>query len=293
MYKLYTLVLLLVINGCSSVTSNEVIKLDSQSITTVSPKIIEEKLEQTPFDIWERIRLELTLVIPQDQIAATSLYRERLYKNQSAVNRISKSGQRYLHHTLTRAEELGLPVELALLPFVESEFDPYAKSVDGVLNQWGTKDSTFGIFTMDDGTIWSMNISWALPEVWPGSVYGLEIGIVGTEGVIDIEDTHRDLVLASNIAQGAGYTSREYAPPQGRHVDFLTSYPAGDIQGGQFWGPMREETNTWYTRLCTDQATPHATAQDGHRNLLMTMAMDLSAKEGKEIVLPSRMDDIF
>ena len=44
----------------------------------------------------------------------------------------------------------------------------YAKSVDGVLNQWGTKDSTFGIFTMDDGTIWSMNISWALPGVWPG-----------------------------------------------------------------------------------------------------------------------------
>ena len=84
-----------------------------------------------------------------------------------------------------------------------------------------------------------MNISWALPEVWPGSVYGLEIGIVGTEGVIDIEDTHRDLVLASNIAQGAGYTSREYSPPQGRYVDFLTSYPAGDIQGGQFWGPMR------------------------------------------------------
>ncbi|MDC3084688.1 Gfo/Idh/MocA family oxidoreductase [Gammaproteobacteria bacterium] len=169
----------------------------------------------------------------------------------------------------------------------------YAKSVDGVLNQWGTKDSTFGIFTMDDGTIWSMNISWALPEVWPGSVYGLEIGIVGTEGVIDIEDTHRDLVLASNIAQGAGYTSREYSPPQGRHVDFLTSYPAGDIQGGQFWGPMREETNTWYTRLCTGQDTPHATAQDGHRNLLMTMAMDLSAKEGKEIILPERMDDIF
>ena len=146
---------------------------------------------------------------------------------------------------------------------------------------------------MDDGTIWSMNISWALPEVWPGSVYGLEIGIVGTEGVIDIEDTHRDLVLASNIAQGAGYTSREYSPPQGRHVDFLTSYPAGDIQGGQFWGPMREETNTWYTRLCTGQVTPHATAQDGHRNLLMTMAMDLSAKEGKEIILPERMDDIF
>jgi predicted dehydrogenase len=81
----------------------------------------------------------------------------------------------------------------------------YARSVDKVLSKHGTKDSTFGIFTMDDGTIWSMNISWALPEVWPGSVYGIEIGIVGTKGVIDIEDTHRDLVMATEMPQGSGY----------------------------------------------------------------------------------------
>jgi hypothetical protein len=79
---------------------------------------------------------------------------------------------------------------------------------------------------MDDGTIFSMNISWALPQVWPGSVYGLEIGIVGTEGVIDIEDTHRDLVLASTKSQGGGYVPHGFEPPQ-RHVDFLTSYPLG------------------------------------------------------------------
>ena len=70
----------------------------------------------------------------------------------------------------------------------------FAQSVDKKLQSHGTKDSTFGIFTMDDDTIFSMNISWALPTVWPGSVYGLEIGIVGTEGVIDIEDTHSCLL---------------------------------------------------------------------------------------------------
>lgn len=63
----------------------------------------------------------------------------------------------------------------------------YAQSCDAVLGEWGTKDSTFGIFTMDDGAIWSMNISWALPVVWPGAVYGIEIGIVGTKG----RDRHR------------------------------------------------------------------------------------------------------
>ncbi len=168
----------------------------------------------------------------------------------------------------------------------------YARSTDKVLGEWGTKDSTFGVFTMDDGTIWSMNICWALPEVWPGAVYGIEIGIVGTEGVIDIEDTHRDLVLASNVAQGGGYVPDGYSPPP-RHVDFLTSYPPGDLHDGQLWGPMREETNAWYQRLYTGQRTPHATAVDGHRNLLLTMAMDLSAKRGEAVSLPPDPEELM
>lgn len=167
----------------------------------------------------------------------------------------------------------------------------YARSTDKVLSRWGTKDSTFGLFTMDDGTIFSMNISWALPEVWPGSVYGLEIGIVGTEGVIDIEDTHRDLVLATNVVQGGGYVPDGYHPPA-RHVDFLTSYPPGDLHMGQLWGPMREETVSWYQRLCMGQPTPHATAQDGHRNLVLTMAMDLSARRGHEVSLPVDLEEL-
>lgn len=168
----------------------------------------------------------------------------------------------------------------------------YAKSTDKVMSRWGTKDSTFGIFEMDDGTIFSMNISWALPEVWPGSVYGLEIGIVGTEGVIDIEDTHRDLVMATNVAQGGGYVPDGYSAPA-RHVDFLTSYPPGDLHLSQLWGPMREETVSWYQRLCMNQPTPHATAQDGHRNLILTMAMDLSARRGQAVELPVDPDELM
>lgn len=161
----------------------------------------------------------------------------------------------------------------------------YAQSTDKVLGEWGTKDSTFGIFTMDDGTIFSMNISWSLPEVWPGAVYGIEIGIVGSKGVIDVEDTHRDLVMATNVAQGAGYAPEGYTAPP-RHVEFLTSYPPGDLHDGQLWGPMREETNSWFQRIYTGQRTPHATAADGHRNLMLTMAMDLSAKRKAPVALP-------
>jgi myo-inositol 2-dehydrogenase/D-chiro-inositol 1-dehydrogenase len=163
----------------------------------------------------------------------------------------------------------------------------YARSVDTTLGHLGTKDATFGLFTMHDGSLWSMNISWALPVVWPGSVYGLEIGIVGTRGVIDIEDTHRDVILASDIPQTIGHSLRAYRPEDPRHVDFIGSYPPGDISDGLLWGPMREETLSWYNRLTTKGLrTPHATVADGHRNLMLTIAMDESARTGKPVPLP-------
>ena len=169
----------------------------------------------------------------------------------------------------------------------------YARSVDTVLGKWGTKDATFGLFTMKDGTVWSMNISWALPTVWPGAVYSLEIGIIGTKGVITIDDTHRDLVLASEVVQGAGYKPEGFEPEYERHVDFLTSYPPGDVHMGQIWGAMRDETNSWLTRVCMGLPTPHATVADGHRNLVLTMAMDLSAARGKALKLPIDLDEFY
>ncbi len=169
----------------------------------------------------------------------------------------------------------------------------YARSTDKVLADLGTKDSTFGLFTMDDGTIFSMNISWCLPAVWPGSVYGLEIAIVGTKGVIDVEDTHRDLVLATEEPLPAGYTTENFQPPMERHVDFLTSYPPGDIWNKQLWGPMKEETMSWFARIMMGVETPHASAADGHRSLLLTMAMDRSAELGKEISLPIGPDAFY
>ena len=168
----------------------------------------------------------------------------------------------------------------------------YARSTDRTLGAIGTKDGTSGIFTMDDGTVFSMNINWALPQVWPGAVYGLEIGIVGTTGVIDIEDTHRDVILASETGQPAGYNSRGFAPTATRHVDFVGSYPPGDLSDGLLWGPMREETTTWFARVCRGIATPHASAADGHRNLLLTMAMDLSARTGRPVSLPITPEDL-
>ena len=76
-------------------------------------------------------------------------------------------------------------------------------------------------------------------------------------------------------------------------MDFLTSFPPGDIHDGELWGPMREETNSWFQRIYSGKQTPHATAVEGHRNLMLTMAMDLSAKRGTEIKLPIDPDELM
>ena len=150
MFRIFLALDLIFLSGCASASTLNV--SDSESITISNTEIVEIKPQEAPYDLWDRIRQELSITIPDDQIAATSLYRERLYSNQTAVNRISKSGQRYLYHTLTRAEELGLPVELALLPFVESEFDPYAKSVDGATGIWQFMPAT--------GKEWGLKSNW-------------------------------------------------------------------------------------------------------------------------------------
>ena len=158
----------------------------------------------------------------------------------------------------------------------------YARSIDKALGPLVKGiDATAGVITFADGTIYTSCISWALPVVWPGAVYSLEVGITGTEGVLTIDDTHRDMVLATTISQEEGYS-----PDTSRRVDFLGSYPPGDMVMGELRGPMREETEQWLNRLAMNLPTQHATAAEAHLNLMLTKAFDLSARRKKAIALP-------
>jgi myo-inositol 2-dehydrogenase/D-chiro-inositol 1-dehydrogenase len=163
----------------------------------------------------------------------------------------------------------------------------YARSVDKALGPICRGiDATAGVISFEDGTLYHASISWALPKVWPGAVYSLEVGIVGTEGVLTIDDTHRDIVLATTKAQGEGY-----APDSARRVDFLGSYPPGDVALGELRGPMREETEQWLNRVSLGLPTQHATAAEAHNRLMLTKAFDLSARLRKAVSLPISAED--
>jgi len=158
----------------------------------------------------------------------------------------------------------------------------YARSIDKVLGPiYKGIDATAGMIMFSDGSVYHLNISWALPVTWPGAVYSLEVGINGTHGVLTIDDTHRDMVLAVSKPQEEGY-----APDKSRLVDFLGSYPPGDMVMGELRGPMREETDSWLNRVSLGLPTQAATAAEAHRNLMLTKALDLSAKRKQVVKLP-------
>ena len=163
----------------------------------------------------------------------------------------------------------------------------YARSIDKVLGPaYRGIDATAGMIMFSDGSVYHLNISWALPVTWPGAVYSLEIGTNGTEGVLTIDDTHRDMVLAVSAPQEEGY-----APDRSRLVDFMGSYPPGDMALGELHGPMREETRSWLDRVSTGVPTQAATAVEAHNRLMLTKALDLSARRKQPVKLPLAPDE--
>ena len=175
----------------------------------------------------------------------------------------------------------------------------FARSTDKIFGSTGSKDTTIAVLEFDNDAVLSINHSWVAPENWPGGVYGMQIGIIGTQGVIDIEDMHRDVILASSQHQPAGYKrpsasieNKAASHQQSRNVDFLTSIPFGQKSQGEMWGPIREETFSWFQRLQTGVPTPHTTAQEGHANLALCMAIDLAAKTGKILEIPDDINEL-
>jgi predicted dehydrogenase len=147
--------------------------------------------------------------------------------------------------------------------------------------RYGGQDLTACILEFDDGTVCNIVFCWTLPTSWPGAVYSLDLAVVGTNGVLTIDDTHRDIVMAVSDPQLEGYV-----PRADRRVDFLGSYLPGDMALGHLRGPMHEETISWLNRLSLGQPTHHASAAEGHERLLVTKIIDLAARTGQAVTYP-------
>lgn len=93
-----------------------------------------EKLLSRPADLWERIRLGFSIPdLDRTRVAQQAAW---YAARPELVQGIVLRARRYLHFIVDEVERRGLPTELALLPFVESGFNPQALSSAQASGLW-------------------------------------------------------------------------------------------------------------------------------------------------------------
>lgn len=94
----------------------------------------DEPIAEPEFTLWDRIRAGYQLEIPQDK----RIDQERNWygKHQSYLDRVTDRGERYLYYIVGELERRNMPMEFALLPIVESAFDPFAYSHVTASGMW-------------------------------------------------------------------------------------------------------------------------------------------------------------
>jgi len=91
-------------------------------------------LTTPPDDLWQRMRNGFSMPDLDSPLVAD---RQAWYLNRpDLLKRIFERSRRYLYHIVVELEKRGMPTELALLPVVESSFNPLAYSSARALGMW-------------------------------------------------------------------------------------------------------------------------------------------------------------
>ena len=85
-------------------------------------------------DIWTRMRNGFVFPAVEPAMVRTQI--DEYIKHPFLLKQVLQRGEPYLFHILDRLEQYGMPAELALLPVVESAFDPFATSPAGAAGIW-------------------------------------------------------------------------------------------------------------------------------------------------------------
>jgi membrane-bound lytic murein transglycosylase D len=85
-------------------------------------------------DLWERVRRGFALPDLDNDLVRKG---EQWYSSRpDYVQRMTERGGRYLFHIVEELEHRGMPTELALLPFIESAYNPQAMSTAKASGMW-------------------------------------------------------------------------------------------------------------------------------------------------------------
>lgn len=180
-------------------------------LETVAETEPETPAEPTPTDLWERVRdgFALNLDLDNPRIKAQ---RDWYARHQAYLDRVATRAERYMHYIVEETEKRNMPMEMALLPIVESAFDPFAYSHGRAAGAWQFIPST--------GEFFGLNQNWwydGRRDVTASTDAALKY----LQQLADRFDGDWLLALASYNA-GAGTVSKaiRYNQSRGRPTDF-------------------------------------------------------------------------
>jgi len=150
----YILLMLFILNGCSYVnktatsepeTTSQSIEIEKQKVLDseeffseekVDESLVNEVSEQKTYDnLWEMIQDGLVL--------ESNVHRKKVKdkiawfgRNQQYIDRVVKRAEPYLYHIVIKLKERNMPLDLALLPIVESAYQPFALSPSRASGIW-------------------------------------------------------------------------------------------------------------------------------------------------------------
>ena len=111
-------------------------QIGSYSISSTEP----------PKELWERIRKGFAMPNLQDPLVAD---REQWYSSRpDYIQRMTERSSKYLFHIVEELERRQMPTELALLPYIESAFNPQAVSSAKAAGMWQFMPATGKYFDL-------------------------------------------------------------------------------------------------------------------------------------------------
>jgi UDP-N-acetylglucosamine 3-dehydrogenase len=138
----------------------------------------------------------------------------------------------------------------------------YAESVPADAE---SPEAYLGLLRYADGTLVSLEVSWALPESYPGRL-DAAWEVVGTEGSLSVE------------GGGVGTLLHDEAG-----TEALDNRYYGEVDG-RFVGPLRDELRH-FLRCLRDGTPPLVTAGEARAAVEVVLALERSRREGRPVTL--------
>ncbi|WP_217532600.1 LysM peptidoglycan-binding domain-containing protein [Vibrio metschnikovii] len=163
----FSWVIALLLAGCqltqpeietSSETNQRKVKPTDQQVQvqkspkkTAKPHVVAPNIDvrspQEQEDVWQRIAMQLSLPIADDP--TVDYYRNWYLNHPNHLATVAKRAEPFLYLITEKIEQRELPLELALLPIVESAFDAFAYSHGQAAGLWQFVPATGNMFGLE------------------------------------------------------------------------------------------------------------------------------------------------